>query len=330
MNIIVDGNYVYHKAFSVFSTYHRGQDMGATLSEPDKQQVLIRKCITDMCAAIRRFTDVRRVVVVIDSHSWRYKLYNNYKYALTRVRESYYKQFLAVLDAFEALLRRKGVIVSRVSGAEGDDLIYMWSIYFDRCMGEQVVIITGDSDLRQVLTTNVALFNNDSRHRTLYCIPARQSFWSEYMLKTGAGDGLVVAVNPFETLLYKVTMGDTSDNIPKVKRGFGPKAFERFLGSIHPDEYPDQNNIKFTDMTQWIALRFADFTNSDFEDLLPRVAFNLKMTWLSLATYDAVESLGEIDRSPVKDMTDDIAVQKDSYNYKGEYTLEHFYNMIIK
>ena len=121
MNILFDGNYLYHRNFSIFSTYYKDEDIGAILQDKEKQQVLLRKCIIDLCHTVRKFENVERVVFVIDSRSWRYGLYDNYKYALTRVREPYYKDFLAVLQQLEELLKSRGIIVSRVDGAEGDD-----------------------------------------------------------------------------------------------------------------------------------------------------------------------------------------------------------------
>ena len=58
MNILIDGNYASHKAISVYSTYYKGQDIEAVMSASEKQQVLIRKCILDICSAIRRFNNV--------------------------------------------------------------------------------------------------------------------------------------------------------------------------------------------------------------------------------------------------------------------------------
>lgn len=327
MNIIIDGNYAYHKAFSVFSTYYRGQDMELVMSDPDKQQVLIRKSIIDICAAVRRFADVQKVVVVFDSRSWRYKYYNNYKYALTKVRDPYYKYFLAVLDALEALLRKKGVIVSRVEGAEGDDLIYMWSLYFDCCSdAQQVVVITGDSDIRQIITPNVALFCNNSKNLKMYCAPTKTTFWSEYL----ADDVQVVAVKPLEVLLYKVIMGDASDNIPKIKTGFGPKAFEKFVASIASSDCPKLSEIRFMRVAYWIAQRFADFTSESLNTVLDKVIFNLRMTWLNIEAYSDAERLDKSCEGLTMSMVNDIYNQRNSYNYKGEYTLECFYNMVIK
>ena len=250
MNILFDGNYLFHRNFSIFSTYYKGQDMNEVLQDPEKQQVLLRKCIIDLCHTVRKFKDIKRVEFVIDSSSWRYSIYDDYKYALTRVRDPFYKHFLTVLDMFEALLRRKGLIVSRVMGAEGDDLLYVWGLYFGYCLDEELVIITGDSDIRQIMNKNVSLFNNNSKNLKMYCIPEKEVFWNEY-LET---DVQVIPTKPFEVLLYKVIMGDTSDNIPKLKAGFGPKAFEKFIESISP--YNEPKDIDLVPMAQWIAKRF--------------------------------------------------------------------------
>lgn len=324
MNILFDGNYLYHKTFSVFSTYYKGQDMSEVLQDKEKQQVLIRKCIIDMCYALSKFKDVKRVAFVIDSSSWRYNFYDDYKYALTRVRDPYYKHFLTVLDMFEALLRKKGLIVSRVMGAEGDDLLYVWALHFGYCLDEELVIITGDSDIRQIMTKNVALFNNNSKNLKMYCTPEREVFWNEY-LET---DVQVIATKPFEVLLYKVIMGDTSDNIPKLKSGFGPKAFEKFIDFISP--YDEPKNVELVEMAQWIASRFSDFTKMKYEDVLGKVLFNLKMTWLNLSVYNNTDYRTKNGKSLLENMLDDVNNQKDNYSYKGEYTLESFYGMIIK
>lgn len=324
MNILFDGNYLFHRNFSIFSTYYNGQDLVDVLQDKEKQQVLIRKCIIDLCYTVRKFKDVKRVAFVIDSSSWRYNFYDDYKYALTRVRDPYYKHFLTVLDMFEALLRKKGLIVSRVMGAEGDDLLYVWALYFGYCLDEELVIITGDSDIRQIMTKNVALFNNNSKNLKMYCTPEREVFWNEY-LETHVQ---VIATKPFEVLLYKVIMGDTSDNIPKLKSGFGPKAFEKFIDFISP--YDEPKNVELVEMAQWIASRFSDFTKMKYEDVLGKVLFNLKMTWLNLSVYNNTDYRTKNGKSLLENMLDDVNNQKDNYSYKGEYTLESFYGMIIK
>ncbi len=324
MNILFDGNYLYHRNFSIFSTYYKDEDIGAILQDKEKQQVLLRKCIIDLCHTVRKFENVERVVFVIDSRSWRYGLYDNYKYALTRVREPYYKDFLAVLQQLEELLKSRGIIVSRVDGAEGDDLLYVWSIYFGYILDQETVIVTGDSDLRQIITKNVNLFNNNSKNLKLYCLQEKEVYWNEKM----ESDVQVHVTNPFEVLLYKVIMGDGSDNIIKLKKGFGDKAFEKFIKYITP--YNEPKNIDIVPMAQWIACRFSDFTKMNEEQVLGQVLFNLKMTWLNLSVYNRMDYQTENGKSLLENMLDDVNNQKNKYSYNKPYTLEDFYNMIIK
>ena len=326
MNIIFDGNFAFHKTFSVFSTYYKGQDMGEVLRDKEKQQVLLRKCIIDMCQCVRLFDDVERVIVVIDSHSWRYNFYDDYKYALTRVRDDYYKEFLDCLDMFEALLRKRGLIVSRVDGAEGDDLMFTWSLYFGYVLNEEVVIITGDSDIRQIMNHNVSLYNNNSKNLKLYCVPEMESVWKI----RGIEGAEVVPVRPFDVLLYKVVLGDKSDNIPQLKKGFGEKAFEKWLASLpKSDSFPSMETELFP-MAEWIAHKFCDFTREPYEEILGKVNFNLKMTWLSLSVYNDLDFVNASHQGLLEAMLADVERQKNTYKYNKDWTLESFYGMPIK
>ena len=325
MNILFDGNYLFHKTFSVFSTYYKGQDMAEVLADKEKRQVLLRKCIIDMCYALKRFEkDLTRVAFVIDSHSWRYNFYDDYKYALTRTYDSAHQGFIDCLCEFEALLRKKGIIVSRVQGAEGDDLIYVWSLYFGYCLDEPMVIITGDSDIRQIMNKNVALFNNNSKNLKLYCTPEKEVYWNEYM----DADVQVVPTVPFEVLLYKVIIGDTSDNIPKIKTGMGPKGFEKFVEWMKP--YTEPKDVDLITMARWIADKFAEYTHQTEDEVLGKILFNLKMTWLNLSVYNEMNYHSRSGKSLLERMLDDVNLQKDKYSYNNTYTLENFYGMPIK
>ena len=325
MNVLFDGNHLFHKTFSVFSTYYKGQDMAEVLADKEKRQVLLRKCIIDMCYALKRFEkDLTRVAFVIDSHSWRYNFYDDYKYALTRTYDSAHQGFIDCLYEFEALLRKKGIIVSRVQGAEGDDLIYVWSLYFGYCLDEPMVIITSDSDIRQIMNKNVALFNNNSKNLKLYCTPEKEVYWNEYM----DADVQVVPTVPFEVLLYKVIIGDTSDNIPKIKTGMGPKGFEKFVEWMKP--YTEPKDVDLITMARWIADKFAEYTHQTEDEVLGKILFNLKMTWLNLSVYNEMNYHSRSGKSLLERKLDDIKKKKNKYRYKNTNTQEKFYGMPIK
>ena len=313
MNIIFDGNYLYHKCFSVFSTYYKNEDICIVLQDKEKQQILIRKCIIDLCSAVNRFCDIEKVIVVIDSRSWRYDIYDDYKYALTRVKEDYYQYFLKILNLFEKLLRKRGLIVSKVEGAEGDDLIYFWSLYFDELLNQKVVIVTGDSDIRQICSKNISVFNNNSKNLRIFCLEENKKFWDDYFYE----ELNVEVVNPFEIFLYKVIIGDTSDNIIKLKKGFGQKAFEKFIESIIPYVLPEKINVDT--ISKWITDKFQKYTEDD--DLFVKVRKNVNLVWLNISVYK--DQL-------IEDIFQDINIQKDKYIYSKKYTLENFYGFVIK
>lgn len=327
MNILFDGNFLFHKTFSVFSTYYKGQDLGEVLRDEEKKQVFIRKLVIEICHTVRSFDDVEKVIVVFDTHSWRYNFYPDYKYALTRVRDDYYKEFIRVLDEFELFLRKKGVIVSRVEGAEGDDLMYIWSVYFDAVCGEELLIVTGDSDIRQVMTPNVALFNNNSKALKLYCTPESSAVWSYRVPE----DATLIPVRPFDILLYKVLLGDKSDNIPQVKKGFGEKALEKFIATLpaDPTVMPSMEKEMFP-LADWIATRFSEFARMPYEEVLEKVNFNLKMTWLGLGVYNDLDYVNKQHQSLLESMLADVESQKDTFKYSKDWTLESFYGMPIK
>lgn len=324
MNIIFDGNFLAHKCFSVWQQYHQGEDIAEVISQPENQQVLVRKFVIDLCATLQRFSQIDCVVVVFDSRSWRYSLHDDYKYALTRTKDPWKDHFFTVLAEFESLLSRKGIITSRVQGAEGDDLMYLWSIYFDQVLDEQCCCITADSDMRQIITQNVSIFNNNSKNLRCFTHPVNEVFWHEYH----RDDVVVQAVNPFEVVLYKAIMGDKNDNIPKLKKGFGEKGFERFIQHITPYDKPD--NPEFIQLAQWIAGKFSDFIKIPEDELLGQIIFNLKMTWLNLSVYNETDYMTENGKSLLENMLEDIANKKDGYNYKLPYTLENIYGMLIK
>ena len=158
----------------------------------------------------------------------------------------------------------------------------------------------------------------------MYCIPEKEVFWNEYM----DSDVQVIGVDPFEVLLYKVIMGDTSDNIPKVKHGFGPKAFEKFVQWLGPAR-PVREAL-LVELAPWIAGKFSEFSGMDEKVVLGLVLFNLKMTWLNLAVYNEMNWKSKDGRGLLEHMLDDVNAQKDKYSYNKEYTLEQFYGMIIK
>lgn len=328
VNLIFDGNYLYHLSFSVFSTYYPGQDMSEVLADKEKQQVLIRKCVMNMCSAARRFEEsINRVVVVIDSYSWRKSIYEDYKYALTKVKDPWNDLFISVLGEFEALLRKRGLIVSRIPGAEGDDLMMLWAYAFNGLSDEETIIMTADSDIRQLITPNVSIFNFNSKFLKFYCHPAKETYWNGCL----PADIQVIAINPLEIILYKVLMGDKSDNILKVRKGFGEKAFSKFIDSVrqhYQGKLPSTQKFEGYSCTKfalWIQSQFERFLGNKLAvEEIGQILFNVRLTWLSPSVYE-----GE-NEDILVNMAQEIGDTANSYSYNRAYTLEEFYGALIK
>ena len=152
--------------------------------------------------------------------------------------------------------------------------------------------------------------------------------WNEYF----DVDVLVDEVTPLEVVLYKVIIGDNSDNIPKLKKGFGDAAFKRFIVSITPYSVPE--NIDMVAMGELIADWFCKFIQvtslEEYAEYLGKILLNLQMTWLNLSIYNAQNFLYENGKSLLENMLQDIADNCDTYSYNKEYSLEDIYGMMIK
>lgn len=327
MNIIFDGNYLFHKTFSVFSNYFKGESMKEILKNDSNKEMLLRKIIIDFTSTINRFKNKdKKVVFVFDSYSWRYTLYPNYKYALTKVKPDYYPEFLSVLEKLQSFLINKGFIVSKVQGAEGDDLMCIWSLYYGFLKEQETVIITGDSDITQLVSDKISVFCNNSKQLKFFCSKNRAKFWNQYF----DYDLRIVEVNPLSVILKKVILGDSSDNIISVKYGFGEKSLKKFEESIIPINANDLDLISFA---EWITRQFITYmkiSEKEYSVYLEKIVFNLKMVWLNFSTYEANDFFTESGKSLLKEMLENVNENSDKYNYRGLYNLESIYNMLIK
>ena len=151
INICVDGNYIFHKTFGVFAGYGN-VDPGKVFSKKSDQTMFIRKVATDLCSSLNNLPSGGRLIFTADSKSWRREIEienGGYKSNRTKDENVDWTIFFELMDSFGRQLEKMGFIYSKVSGAEGDDLLYMWSKYFNN-NGEDCVVVSGDKDLHQL------------------------------------------------------------------------------------------------------------------------------------------------------------------------------------
>lgn len=241
--LVIDGNY-----FLFRTLYVLPKPKGDILGTKNDMQVYMRKLATDLSYQIRLFEGlIDNVVWTIDSRSWRKDFYPEAEYKANRKPDKSinWDNFSKVTDEFKDILIRKGVFISKVDGAEGDDLMYAWNA---ECLSHEksVIMFTGDRDLIQLVNKNQS---NGSHtilfspvHKKLYTY---QGFteWLNTVDDDGGNDIFdvlkssnsvenrvrkllsqfiqnkkvdIVEIDTKEFSFRKVLTGDSGDNVPPV------------------------------------------------------------------------------------------------------------------
>jgi DNA polymerase-1 len=149
--------------------------------------------------------------------SFRHERYPDYKATRQKLDEELQQDFDRSLTRVEALLAAFRVPLLAVPGYEADDVI---ATLADRAAarGVEVVIVSGDKDLYQLIGPRVSLLN-----------PGRGGPAAvEEHLATAANASERLGVPPEQTVDFLALVGDTADNVPGV-RGVGEKTAQKLL-----------------------------------------------------------------------------------------------------
>lgn len=307
LSVVFDGNYLVHKTFSVIRSYNPNAETADELFKDTKiKGVFLRKMIIDACAALNKIkAPIKQVIFVFDSTSWRYGIHPDYKHKLSKPREDDYTQVFEVMEKLIKKLHNVGFIVSRVDGMEGDDLLYFWA----KALGiqdEDVLLITGDGDMHQLVNDNVSIFNNNSKNLNLYV--------SEPKDLIDSPDAKVNIVDAKKVVIKKILLGDGGDNVPSVKKGFGEKTFDKFYAQIGHVVFGDVD-----DMAHDLNTYLKRFLKTD-EDFGTKIHLNIMLTYLDSCIYSDSQMESVLDN-----------MNNLEYSYKEpKFTLEHIYGMMIK
>ena len=210
--------------------------------------IFMRKLATDFAYETRKFEGlIDRIVFTLDSRSWRKDFYPEADYKGNRKGDKSinWENFSKVTEEFENAISKRGVILHKIQGAEGDDLMYAWNV---ECLsqGKSVILFTGDKDMIQLVNQN----ETTQTHTLLYSpvqkkLYAYQGFsqWLgsvevkddtdlfahlssqttvESMTKKLLTDVVrhksitIVEVNPEEVAFRKVLTGDSGDNVSPI------------------------------------------------------------------------------------------------------------------
>lgn len=155
LNVVIDASGMFYR--SLFTVGNFGGAKGEKLLDTKKSQgIFMRKLATDFSTMVREVDNPNRVIVCLDSSSWRKAIeisdggYKGDREEKKQESPINWNSFFDLTDKFASILSQKGYLISRVPGAEADDLLFFWSrLLNDMC--ENVMMITGDRDLLQVV-----------------------------------------------------------------------------------------------------------------------------------------------------------------------------------
>jgi 5'-3' exonuclease len=153
--LVIDGNYFLFRTLYVLP---RGSKSKALLESNEEVQSFMSKLATDFSYQVRLFEGlIDKIVWTVDSRSWRKDFYPEADYKGNRKQDSgiNWENFSKVSQDFISVLTQKGVVISKVDGAEGDDLMYAWnteSVANDK----SVIMFTGDRDIVQLVNKSVS------------------------------------------------------------------------------------------------------------------------------------------------------------------------------
>ena len=240
---VIDGNYFLFRTLYVLPRRGKSKEM---LGTQDDTNAFMKKLATDFAYQVRLFEGlIDKIVWTQDSRSWRKDFYPEADYKGNRKQDSSinWENFSKVTEDFISLISKSGVIISKVDGAEGDDLMYAWNTE-SLANDKSVIMFTGDRDLVQLVNRSVS--NNthtilfSPAHKKLYTYQGFTEWMDsqEDQETTDIFDLMKVSVSPenqakklLQTLIKKkkvnivevdpeefrfrkVLTGDAGDNVP--------------------------------------------------------------------------------------------------------------------
>jgi DNA polymerase I len=196
--ILIDGSSWLFRAFHALPplTNAQGEPTGAIYG------------LASMLRKLNKDYAPERLCVVFDpkGRTFRDDIYAEYKANRSETPEDLSAQFPWILQLLEA----QGTPVLTVDGFEADDVIGTLAKQGESA-GLEVLIVTGDKDMAQLVNNRVKLLDT-MKNRTLDAAAVREKF----------------GVGPETIIDYLALMGDSSDNVPGV-RGVGEKTAAKLL-----------------------------------------------------------------------------------------------------
>jgi DNA polymerase I len=205
--VIVDGNNMFYKAFSVykdFSAFTGGKEVftGGTYG-------LVNSILT-----LKRDYKPSKIVVAWDrGHAARSALYPEYKANRDKSDEEFFENFYKQMDMAKNVLKHLGIIQASKENEEADDVVGTLSRQF-RNSGDKVLMVSADKDYQQLIDNGIDLLAHKGKDNI--------KLWSDITWAEMNG------FHPAHFSIVLGLMGDTGDNIPGVP-GIGEKGAYKLI-----------------------------------------------------------------------------------------------------
>ncbi len=330
MNIIFDGNYLFHKTLGVFKSMKESEakqdlNMKEVFEDKESQAQFFRKVIIDCCSTIRLFDNVEKVLFVFDNPSWRRDKYDFYKFKekdefqlmLDEEEKPGWDIFYGLMDKIVKHLSKAGFPVSKILDFEGDDLCFFFATYYS-VMNETSVIISGDKDLLQFIDFNTAVYRNNSMAPAFFCCVDSKLWKAGKQIKAKFDKTDLAVIDPTKHTFVKMLMGDKGDGVPNLFKGLGIKTAEKIyeLALKHDLCYLDYSNDHYIDCILEV-IKIVCPKSPDLETLKKQLLINVNVMWLDTSVY-TIEQLQVAEN--------EVFEKADSYTYQGEFNLTDILN----
>ena len=325
MNIIFDGNYLFHKTKAVFQMMKEkelGEDVNMTelFADKESQAQFFRKLIIDFCNTVRIFDEVTRVIFVFDNPSWRKVKHPFYKSKekdelqkmLDKEDEEGVTTFYNLMDKMVKHLTKMGFPVSKILDFEGDDLCFFYAKHYSE-IGEKSIIISGDKDLLQFMDQNIGVYRNNSMAPAYFCVEDSYVSHVGETIQEKYPRTVLTEVDPDKHTILKMLAGDTGDNVPNLFRGLGKKTAENIYDEMVKRglEVPNFSDLDYLVTVSEIVKESSKKAPS-IEEIQSNLLTNLDLMWLNEAVYTEEQLLVA---------SIEVLDKYDTYDFKGEFTI---------
>lgn len=184
-------------------------------------QVFKRTVLMSIRKICRQFRPNRIIFCQEGFNNWRKEAFETYKSNRAVNREESaidFNQFFAICNEFYEGLSKcmKNSLFLKVNRLEADDLIALTT---KLRQDWDIVALTTDKDFYQL-------------HK-----------YSNFKQYDPIKEKYITVINPKEALLEKIVLGDKGDDVPPLKKGVGPKTFQKIL-SDGLDAWIDNNELR--------------------------------------------------------------------------------------